>query len=413
VKDTIANQTTTNRNDMHHTQFEEGKHPFAVRLNNLDLNSVPKEEVINILLRSKEFDGGSPDNLIKSKLRLRNKKNKSEKYKHIQTTINNNQNRPNYLLNNSAGNAENTYDFDTALAKVVRELGKGGKDSNEKKAMKLLATKGKLKNVEKLDKANRKYIENKVDVVLKKRENKINEIQSKLDEEYYKNNTFRPITNNPVNQESIRNLQDFMLAQNNHLKKVKDSIETKTKEKESKEIPVLQPKILENSVKIFEQSKFKTNDPTHERLYKRMHKKIKEEILKKKPKIQEASERINSLYKLEFKKNEKLEKQAKSAREVTEKSGSLATSNKMILNKFIIQYNQEINNLEKTNENANLRISLIQLISLLSKLNFVSKDLVYPSQQQTEKDVIPNFVESKNKTQEKKPCSRDMERFER
>jgi len=105
---------------------------------------------------------------------------------------------------------------------------------------------------------------------------------------------------------------------------------------------------------------------------------------------------------LNSRKTKKLEKQAKSAREVTEKSGSLATSNKMILNKFIIQYNQEINNLEKTNENANLRISLIQLISLLSKLNFVSKDLVYPSQQQTEKDVIPNFVESKNKTQEKK-----------
>jgi len=121
-------------------------------------------------------------------------------------------------------------------------------------------------------KQNRKYIEGKVDLVLKKRENKINEIQSKLDEDYYKKNTFRPITNNPVNQENIRNLQEFMLAQNNHLKKVKDSIETKTKEKEAKEIPVLQPKILENSVKIFEQ-KFKTNDQTHERLYKRMHKK--------------------------------------------------------------------------------------------------------------------------------------------
>jgi len=52
--------------------------------------------------------------------------------------------------------------------------------------MKLLVTKGKLKNVEKLDKANRKYIEGKVDLVLKKRENKINEIQSKLDEDYYK-----------------------------------------------------------------------------------------------------------------------------------------------------------------------------------------------------------------------------------
>jgi len=130
VKETNANQTTTNRNDMHLTQFEEGKHPFAVRLNNLDLNSVSKEEVINILLRSKEFNGGSPDNLIKSKLRLRNKKNKTEKYKHIQTTINNNQNKPNYLLNNSAANV---YDFDTAFAKVVRELGNGGGDSNEKK----------------------------------------------------------------------------------------------------------------------------------------------------------------------------------------------------------------------------------------------------------------------------------------
>jgi len=129
--------------------------------------------------------------------------------------------------------------------------------------------------------------------------------------------------------------------------------------------------------------------------------KIKEEILKKKPKIQEASDRINNLYNLEFKKNEKLEKRLKSAREVTAKPGSLATSNKMILNKFIIQYNQEINNLEKTNENANLKISLFQLINLLSKLNFVSKDLVYPTQQQIEKVDIPNFVESKNKTQEK------------
>ena len=177
--------------------------------------------------------------------------------------------------------------------------------------------------------------------------------------------TFRPVTNNPVNPETKRPLEEFLTFQTNHLKKVQDNVKSLKDERESKQIESLTaPAIDKKSAKIFEQ-KIRTDDPTFLRLYKRQFE------LKKKPEPEktgkkrtvETDERIQKLYNDEFTKQKKMKDLSEKADQFEKpETDSLYSSNKLVLQRFENQYNNEITNLEKNNGENSAQITKLNLM---------------------------------------------------
>jgi hypothetical protein len=62
---------------------------------------------------------------------------------------------------------------------------------------------------------------------------------SEIAEEFNQNHTFRPVTNNPVQPDKQRNLEEFLSFQNNHLKKVGELVKGMKEERESKNLELI------------------------------------------------------------------------------------------------------------------------------------------------------------------------------
>lgn len=64
-------------------------------------------------------------------------------------------------------------------------------------------------------------------------------MKDKIAEEFNQNHTFRPVTNNPVQADKQRNLEEFLSFQNNHLKKVGELVKGMKEERESKNLELI------------------------------------------------------------------------------------------------------------------------------------------------------------------------------
>lgn len=110
-----------------------------LKLETLDLNIVSKEDAVNFLLYKTKLDNTTKSNSPATKRKI----NKN-RYNKVKSMINKESHKPNYLLNMET-NPERTYDFQTALTRVVAsKMNDKNEDNNLKKA---LISKRKVKNI--------------------------------------------------------------------------------------------------------------------------------------------------------------------------------------------------------------------------------------------------------------------------
>ena len=154
----------------------------------------------------------------------------------------------------------------------------------------------------------------------------------------------------------------------------------------------------------------KTEENVYDRLYKKRNN--KENIFKNIDKTSKISSKsnietsTNYLYNQFFKKNEKFkELEQKVAEERTHQPiSSLQSSNKMILVKFVNDYNEAINFIfDKNDQKDNL--NLIQFVKISSRLNLIMykkdfEELISNYQEKTE--ILSNFNKSKLINEERK-----------
>jgi hypothetical protein len=215
-------------------------------LQNLDVNTVPKEEIVNFLLNNKELFGSCSsldlDVMVSSPFKSERKK-RNNKYNKVESSFKQNKIKPNYILSNSMeiGNPEMTYDFRTACNRVA--------DGNADKSLKLLVTKKAMAKTKNLEASKRDHIATKVDFYISKKTKKIENIKDKMDEDNFKGCTFRPVTNNPVNSETKRPLEEFLTFQSNHLKKVQEAVKGMKEEGENKKIEEFKPPTIDKVIK--------------------------------------------------------------------------------------------------------------------------------------------------------------------
>lgn len=110
-----------------------------LRLETLDLNIVSKEDAVNFLLYKTKFDKSNKSLSPRTK-RKRNK----NRYTKVKSMVNKESFKPNYFLNTDT-NPEKTYDFNTALTRVVAS--KMNDKTVNVKLKKALISKRKVKNI--------------------------------------------------------------------------------------------------------------------------------------------------------------------------------------------------------------------------------------------------------------------------
>ncbi len=101
---------------------------------------LPKEDVLNFLLNSNDlfFSPNNSNILMTENTMLKTKK---KAYK-VNSSLNKQKIKPNYMLTNETNSAEKTYDFHTAVKKMVTNLSKN--EGNDDKLIKLLINKKEL-----------------------------------------------------------------------------------------------------------------------------------------------------------------------------------------------------------------------------------------------------------------------------
>jgi hypothetical protein len=402
----------------------------------MDLESADKDQVVNLLLSSNAFatnpnqfetqavnPSNVNDSLHKTGINITTTKRGKKKYNNIKShynmeSLNNDPNyssRARFLVSGDKNNPEFTNDFNTATQKLISNLdteeNKANDNKEKKNLLKLLLKDNKNKvDVQKITK--REYIDSKVTNYLNKKQQKIENINNKINDEFLNKHTFAPefVTEKPQER---RNLEQFLNDQNIHNKKIQDKI-TLAKENNEKQvltkIAEMKPKIDEKSQKIYD-SKFKTEEPAHLRLYNQRYLTEKNEALKKKPKSEkknikkktnlssynsepavkkekksinkeENEKHIYALYDEVFGRKEKLEnlKQKIINEEIQGKEFNTAGfySNKVLLKVLMNKYKDSVNSVfaaqTSEDENNNIEYSkanLIQLNEILRRLGFV------------------------------------------
>lgn len=400
--------------------YDHIKDPNVKMLCTIKVDEQGKDEVLNILLKNKALE---KTERIEKKVGKKQFKIKSN-YAVDKLKEDPNYKTANFHIHSENDNPEFTNDFGTARKKVISKMGKDGENAELIKL--LLGDKDKTTNeLETLETVNRDYIDHKVKNYLSNKQKKFESIQNKINEDFMQKHTFNPeLVNEPKGIAERRNFDQFLIDQNNHNKKVQDKIKIAQDENKKKEDELMKeshPKVDVNSAKIFEE-KFKSESPTHVRLYNKRFQNTKKESLKKdspqkvnkKKKInkiddylekkkeekkpiskKEAEAHVHNLYKSGLDKKNRLESLKNKMLEEEEKGKKLSRpesdSNKVVLENVMERYRgiinqllggltENINSLSNLNEgssnfdinNAQLnRLSLNQINEVLFKFGFL------------------------------------------
>ena len=303
--------------------------PNVKKLIELDFNSLGRNEIAELLLQdnllsirqnnnkyfqntipiSKKMKNNSNSNSNSNPNTINSNRNKNNKimsikkennkstsrYKNIESTIKTylaNNSTKNYHIYNS-NNQKGNSNFKLVTDKIIAKL-----SQNEKKLniMKILFPKGIQKKNYKSD-----YFNNKINDALLKKQEDIEKIANKCNEEYNKKCTFTPIINkrNSKKNKSKRSLNQFLEDEKNHLQKMKDNIERMKNENEikyQKSNPLI-PKINKKSDYIFNKNKI-NNETVYNRLYNNRNQSEKKDLINnEKEKIEKVKKKTKSLQK--------------------------------------------------------------------------------------------------------------------
>lgn len=278
--------------------------PALEKLINIDLGTANKEDVVKLLMQGsllapkpkKEEEKGDNNELITKK----EKKKQSDLYKNTVSNIKqylsgSNANTINYSKNDKfhiykeGKDPEFTTDFNIATKKILNKL---SNEENDEEVMKILFSDNSLipKKENRKVELTREEIADKVNKALSKKQETIERIVNKCNEEYNQKHPFAP-TINPTATETRRNFNQFLEDQKSHLNKVKEKIENikeKEKEKVEKE-KASKPTIDKNSETIFKEV-VKSRAPVHLRLFNKKYQTAKASMLQEKEKEKKLKE---------------------------------------------------------------------------------------------------------------------------
>ena len=380
------------------------------------------------------------ETLMEDTFLIQNDSNKKDKFNNIDSTVKNyisgNLPKKKYDIPKKKKNENLVYDFDEATLKVYNKLSENEKESE---VMKLLFPEGinSIKQKPKKKEINKEEITEKINQALQKKQEDIERIATKCNEEYNEKHTFTPMINKA--NDDKRNFEQFLQDEKTHLQKAKDKINNikQAEEIQKKRDVTLRPKINKNSEKIIK-SKNNTNEEVYIRLYNKRNqsaKKVVDKENEKKDKLQNKNkkdikndknqrnkQRANTVTsKKEFKIPEK-PKPTIEKKEIPKKYLLLdkdISNNKIFLNSFEDHFKTISNNffnnneekkeeetIKKTKKNIELipnKFNLTQLSEFLFQLGMISNKpvennennpVVESTLQQDEKKLINQLYES-------------------
>ena len=245
-----------------------------------NIDEYNKEEIINILMSTKVLAPKKkkikkPNNDIKltSTTKFHNKNARSNYNWHV---LNNTNTRPNFYQNNDNITPETINNFESAKLQIYKNILSDENNSNELYKL-LIPEDDKNKLEKKLYNLKPQQIKQKVNNFYKNKSNKIENIKNKIQEEEVKDCTFIPklvSKKGTYYNNEKRNLEEFIKAQEDHLKTVKNNIDLAINdtEKKLKDKLTLRPNIDKYSEKLVKDSRLKNedqNDYAGLRLYKK------------------------------------------------------------------------------------------------------------------------------------------------
>lgn len=351
-----------------------------IDLLDLDLESMPKDDLINLLLKGDE----QPVEKKKNKFKL-NPRNPKPEMENIYTNMQ-------HMA--EVKDPELNQDFNVALTKVLSKMMKESNNPNQEVFDILLADRDKIEEeLQKYEFSKKTKIDEKIKNWIDKKNRSLEVIQEKLNEDFQKVYTFTPNVGNSKNSMIKRNFGQFLEDQENHKKKIKEKLDMLRENKLKESINNYQtaPKINQISKKIAE-NKLKNDqvmnsdgNKVHERLYKKRNQNLKASMLKSpsnfnsKVNNKKVEERTKILYQDAINRQVKQkESQKNRGQETIYKSNQ--NSNKFILKKFKAQYKEEVEkliqeNVSNSNEPVEMnKINFVQLNVLMQNLNFITKD---------------------------------------
>jgi hypothetical protein len=370
----------------------------------LDLESMPKDDLVNLLLQSDQ----PQEKPKKKKFKLNPKIEKSPSVGVYSTMA-----QAQDMIENK--DPELSTDFNTALTKILTKMVKDSDNPNQEVLDILLQDREKVED--ELRKYNdftkRNKIDEKVKSWIDKKNKNLEVIQEKLNEDFQKNCTFAPSVQKGANQK--RNLNQFLEDQEQHKKKIQTKLEQLREERlrETNNDYQTAPKINESSKKMVEEKLNKEGNKVHERLYnKRQAGKEKKDSISVTNKPQKSSksspkankkidttkkleDRTQLLYQDAKKRQIKLQEMQKPKNDTNNYKSSM-NSNKFFLRKFKTQFREEVekllqeivkdqnlNNCEQSivnNVTSISKLNLPQMCTLLQNLNFLSQTSTNQSQ---------------------------------
>ena len=415
--DNNNNNNPNENNDQHEEQQAiEIKDPTVLKLLNMDLETTDKNEIFQLLMennilaehpetislstsdkhKSKQNESLSSSYIEKQNQLELEKIKKQNPYKHtsykLYQYISGNsidtgaqsqdkyKKTDKYHIFKESKNPEFIPDFTTATNHVLNKM---SNDPNNEKIMKLLLTipepsfnsnNNSNSHVNKKT-ITRDEITSKINQALSKKQEAIERIINRCNEEYNNKHTFTPVTNQK--NDPKRNLQQFLNDQHQHLEKVKRKVEDcKIKENEKiKGDKFDKPSINKNS-EVLCQKVIKKEEPVHVRLYNKQYQTAKNSLLQekeKKTKEKEDKEREESKKRKERARKkmletintgdkkesvEKVNKAEQYKHKFNQKEMYLMKpkdipTNKILLNTFNMKFNKVLNGFSGNEDNEN------------------------------------------------------------
>ena len=419
----------------------EEEEEFSEKEDEIEINDPIVKKLLEFDISNyEEIKNDIIETLMEDTFLIQNDSNKKDKFNNIDSTVKNyisgNLPKKKYDIPKKKNNNNLVYDFNEATQNVYNKLSENEKQSE---VMKLLFPEGinSIKQKPKKKEINREEISEKINQALQKKQEDIERIATKCNEEYNEKHTFTPMINKA--NDDKRNFEQFLQDEKTHLQKAKDKINNikQAEEIQKKRDVTLRPKINKNSEKIIK-SKNNTNEEVYIRLYNKRNqsaKKVVDKENEKKDKLQNKNkkdikndknqrnkQRANTVTsKKEFKIPEK-PKPTIEKKEIPKKYLLLdkdISNNKIFLNSFedhfkTISNNFFNNNEEKKEEETNKRtkknielipnkFTLPQLNEFLYQLGIISNKPVENNEnnpvvesilQQDEKKLINQLYES-------------------
>jgi len=434
-------ENNKNEMDEENEEIEEEEEESNEKEDEIEVNDPIVKKLLEFDISNyEEIKNDIIETLMEDTFLIQNDSNKKDKFNNIDSTVKNyisgNLPKKKYDIPKKKNNNNLVYDFNEATQNVYNKLSENEKQSE---VMKLLFPEGinSIKQKPKKKEINREEISEKINQALQKKQEDIERIATKCNEEYNEKHTFTPMINKA--NDDKRNFEQFLQDEKTHLQKAKDKINNikQAEEIQKKRDVTLRPKINKNSEKIIK-SKNNTNEEVYIRLYNKRNqsaKKVVDKENEKKDKLQNKNkkdikndknqrnkQRANTVTsKKEFKIPEK-PKPTIEKKEIPKKYLLLdkdISNNKIFLNSFEDHFKTISNNffnnneekkeeetIKKTKKNIELipnKFNLTQLSEFLFQLGMISNKpvennennpVVESTLQQDEKKLINQLYES-------------------